>query len=53
VASEDRVPTYGPLRNFREIMNDALAALDSEFSPLDTAEERSSIVRRSYFSPRF
>ena len=44
VSLEDRVPTRHPLRKIREIVNDALAALDSEFSRLYASEGGPSIA---------
>ena len=41
---EERVPKRHPLRKIREIVNDALAALDGEFSSLYAAEGRPSIA---------
>ena len=44
VALEARVPKRHPLRKIREIVNDALAALDGEFSRLHASEGRPSIA---------
>jgi len=41
---EERVPKRHPLRKIREIVNDALTALDGEFSSLYAAEGRPSIA---------
>ncbi len=41
---EERVPKRHPLRKIREIVNDALAALDGEFSKLYASEGRPSIA---------
>ena len=41
---EDRVPAKHPLRKIRQIVNDALATLDAEFSKLYAAEGRPSIA---------
>jgi len=39
---EERVPKRHPLRKIRQIVNDALAALDDEFSKLYASEGRPS-----------
>jgi transposase len=44
---EERVPKQHPLRKIRQIVNDALASLDGEFSRLYAAEGRPSIAPRS------
>ena len=41
---EERVPKRHPLRKIRQIVNDALAALDGEFSKLYASEGRPSIA---------
>jgi len=41
---EDRVPARHPLRKIRQIVNDALATLDGEFSRLYASEGRPSIA---------
>lgn len=41
---EERVPKQHPLRKIRQIVNDALASLDGEFSRLYAAEGRPSIA---------
>jgi transposase len=41
---EDRVPARHPLRKIRQIVNDALATLDAEFSKLYASEGRPSIA---------
>ena len=41
---EERVPTRHPLRKIRQIVNDALATLDGEFSKLYASEGRPSIA---------
>jgi transposase len=41
---EDRVPAKHPLRKIRQIVNDALATLDADFSRLYAAEGRPSIA---------
>jgi transposase len=41
---EERVPKRHPLRKIREIVNDALAALDGEFAKLYASEGRPSIA---------
>jgi transposase len=41
---EDRVPQRHPLRKIREIVNDALAALDADFARLYSVEGRPSIA---------
>ena len=41
---EERVPRRHPLRKIRQIVNDALAALDADFSKLYASEGRPSIA---------
>ena len=41
---EERVPAKHPLRKIRQIVNDALATLDGEFSKLYASEGRPSIA---------
>ena len=41
---EERVPAKHPLRKIRQIVNDALATLDVEFSKLYASEGRPSIA---------
>ena len=41
---EDRIPARHPLRQVRQIVNDALASLDGEFDRLYSAEGRPSIA---------
>lgn len=41
---EERVPARHPLRKIRQIVNDALAALDGEFAKLYSSEGRPSIA---------
>jgi len=41
---EERVPAKHPLRKIRQIVNDALATLDGEFSRLYASEGRPSIA---------
>ena len=41
---EDRIPARHPLRQIRQIVNDALASLDAEFARLYSAEGRPSIA---------
>jgi len=41
---EERVPAWHPLRKIRQVVNDALATLDGEFSRLYAAEGRPSIA---------
>ena len=41
---EDRIPSRHPLRKVRQIVNDALASLDTEFDQLYSAEGRPSIA---------
>jgi transposase len=41
---DERVPAKHPLRKVRQIVNDALATFDADFSKLDAAEGRPSIA---------
>jgi transposase len=41
---DERVPAKHPLRKVRQIVNDALATLDADFSKLYAAEGRPSIA---------
>jgi transposase len=41
---EERIPSRHPLRKIRQIVNDALASLDSDFEVLYSAESRPSIA---------
>jgi transposase len=41
---EERVPRRHPLRKIRQIVNDALVALDADFSKLHASEGRPSIA---------
>jgi len=41
---EERIPARHPLRKIRQIVNDALASLDSDFEVLYSAEGRPSIA---------
>ena len=50
---EDRVPQRHPLRKIRQIVNEALAALDGDFAELYASEGRPSSHRRSCSAPRF
>jgi transposase len=49
---EARVPKRHPLRKIRQIVNDALAALDGEFSKLYASEGRPSIAPENCCAPR-
>lgn len=44
VSLEERIPARHPLRKVREIVNDALASLDTEFDRLYSSEGRPSIA---------
>lgn len=46
---EERVPARHPLRKIRQIVNDALATLDAEFSKLYASEGRPSIAPEKLF----